>query len=76
LEKSAKDTTYDAAQDDFSALEKLDKNKPAIFSCNGAECWKSYKASKSATAKGFKKVYWLRGGLPEWDEKGLPVSRN
>lgn len=74
LEKSPKDTTFNPALDDFSALAKLDKTKPTIFSCNGAECWKSYKASKSAAAKGFTAVYWLRGGLPEWDAKGLPVG--
>lgn len=59
---------FNAAQDDFQALDKLpnlDKGKPVIFACNGAECWKSYKAAKVAAAKGFKSVYWLRGGLPE-----------
>ena len=59
------------------ALDKLpglDKAKPVIFACNGAECWKSYKAAKVATTKGFKSVYWLRGGLPEWDETGLPTE--
>ena len=59
---------------DFSAAAKLDKAKPTIFACNGAECWKSFKASKAAVALGFQKVYWLRGGLPEWDAKGLPVE--
>ncbi len=74
VEKSPKDTTFDAALDDFSALAKMDKSKPTIFACNGAECWKSYKASKAAAAQGFKTVYWLRGGLPEWLDKGLPVA--
>lgn len=74
IEKSPKDVSFDAKEDDFSAVDKLDKSKPTIFACNGAECWKSFKASKVAAAKGFSKVYWLRGGLPEWDEKGLPVE--
>jgi rhodanese-related sulfurtransferase/ABC-type phosphate/phosphonate transport system substrate-binding protein len=74
LEKSQKDTAYDPAQDDFSALAKLDKSRPHIFACNGAECWKSYKASRAAVGQGFKTVYWLRGGLPEWDGMGLPVA--
>jgi rhodanese-related sulfurtransferase len=74
LEKSPKDAAFDLLQDDFSASAKLDKTRPTIFSCNGAECWKSYKASKAAAAQGFKTVYWLRGGLPEWDAKGLPVA--
>ena len=77
VEKSLKDVAFNAAQDDFLALDKLatlDKSKPVIFACNGAECWKSYKAAKVAAAKGFKSVYWLRGGLPEWDENGLPTE--
>jgi rhodanese-related sulfurtransferase/ABC-type phosphate/phosphonate transport system substrate-binding protein len=77
VEKSLKDVAFNAAQDDFQALDKvstLDKTKPVIFACNGAECWKSYKAAKVAVTKGFKSVYWLRGGLPEWDASGLPTE--
>lgn len=75
-EKSLKDVAFDVTQDDFAALDKLDKSKPTIFSCNGAECWKSYKASKAAAARGFAQVYWFRGGLPEWEEAGLAVEKN
>lgn len=70
VEKSLKDVAFNAAQDDFQVLDRLpglNKAKPVIFACNGAECWKSYKAAKVATTKGFQSVYWLRGGLPEWD---------
>lgn len=77
VEKSLKDVAFNAAQDDFQALDKvstLEKTKPVIFACNGAECWKSYKAAKVAVTKGFKSVYWLRGGLPEWDAAGLPTE--
>ena len=76
VERSLKDVAFNAAQDDFQALDKLslDKTKPVIFACNGVECWLSYKAAKVATTKGFKSVYWLRGGLPEWDETGLPTE--
>ncbi|MNU02200.1 hypothetical protein D3C72_2458330 [compost metagenome] len=52
----------------------MDRSKPVIFACNGAECWKSYKAAKVAASKGYKTVYWLRGGLPEWDADGLPTE--
>ena len=76
-EKSLKDVAFNPAQDDFQSLDKvagLDKAKPVIFACNGAECWKSYKAAKVAAEKGYKSVYWLRGGLPEWIEAGLPTE--
>lgn len=74
-EKSLKDVAYEAALDDFSGLAKLDPAKPTVFHCNGAECWKSYKASRAALAKGFKQVYWFRGGLPEWEAMGMQVLR-
>ncbi|PIF92131.1 rhodanese-related sulfurtransferase [Acidovorax sp. 62] len=73
-EKSLKDVAFNAEQDDFKALESLDRTKPLIFSCNGAECWKSYKAARVAADKGFANVYWMRGGLPEWDAEGLPTE--
>lgn len=73
-EKSLKDVAFDVSKDDFAGLAKLDKGKPTIFACNGAECWKSYKASKAAVAAGFKKVYWFRGGLPEWEATFGPVA--
>ncbi len=76
IEKSLKDVAYDMRRDDASAIAKLDKTKPTIFSCNGAECWKSYKASKYAQSIGFKEVYWFRGGLPEWEASGLPVAHD
>lgn len=75
-EKSLKDVGYDSAVDDFSGLASLDRSKPTIFHCNGAECWKSYKASKAAQARGFAKVYWFRGGMPEWERAGQQVALN
>jgi rhodanese-related sulfurtransferase len=73
LEKSLKDVAFDPKQDDFSAIAALDKNRPTVFSCNGAECWKSYKSSIAALALGFKHVYWFRGGMPEWEASGLDI---
>ena len=73
-EKSLKDVAFDPAMDEWAGPDKLDKNQPVIFHCNGAECWKSYKASKVAISKGFKTVYWFRGGFPEWENAGLPIE--
>jgi rhodanese-related sulfurtransferase len=66
-EKSAKSVDFDASQDSFD-LSKLpaDKNTAIIIYCNGAECWKSYKASTT--------VYWFRLGIPEWKAKGYPTE--
>jgi rhodanese-related sulfurtransferase/ABC-type phosphate/phosphonate transport system substrate-binding protein len=73
-EKSLKDVAFDPALDEWAGPEKLDKAKPVIFHCNGAECWKSYKAAKVALSKGFTTVYWFRGGFPEWESSGLAVE--
>jgi rhodanese-related sulfurtransferase len=73
-EKSLKDVAFDPATDEWAGPQQLDKSKAAIFHCNGPECWKSYKAARVAITKGFKSVYWFRGGYPEWDERGLAVE--
>lgn len=74
VEKSLKEIDFDTAKDDFSALKTIAKDKPVVFLCNGPECWKSYKATRAAVAAGYTKVYWFRGGMPEWREKHLPVD--
>ena len=73
-EKSLKDVAFEPALDQWAGPEKLDKAKPVIFHCNGAECWKSYKAAKVALSKGFTTIYWFRGGFPEWESSGLAVE--
>lgn len=74
-EKSAKAIDFDSRVDRFD-LTKLpaDKHAPIIFYCNAGECWKSYKASKLAVRAGYTRVYWMRGGIPEWKAKGYPVE--
>lgn len=74
-EKSAKSVDFDARLDSFD-LSKLPaaKDMPVIFYCNAGECWKSYKSSVTAIRAGYKSVYWLRGGIPEWKAVGLPVE--
>ena len=75
VEKSAKDADFDAAQDQFD-LGKLGANRdqPLVFACNGAECWKSYKASIAALKAGYRKVHWFRGGFPEWRSSGMKAD--
>ena len=75
VERSLKEVDFDADKDDFSALATLkDKAAPVLFLCNGPECWKSYKASRAALKAGFTKIYWFRGGMPEWREKAMPTE--
>ena len=73
-EVSAKEPDFDASVDKFN-LSKLpkDKNTPFLMYCQGTVCWKSYKSVVVATRAGWKNVYWLRGGFPEWSAAGYPV---
>ncbi len=74
-EKSRKEVGFDAQADSFDVTKlPADKNAPVVFACNGAECWKSYKASLVAVKAGHKQVYWFRGGFPEWNLAGLPTQ--
>jgi rhodanese-related sulfurtransferase len=74
-EKSAKDPGFDPSQDQFD-LSKLpaNKNAPLVLFCNSGECWKSYKACVAALKAGYTRIYWFRGGFPEWTSKGLPTQ--
>lgn len=73
-EKSAKSINFNPLQDHFD-LSRLpaDKNAAIAFYCNAGACWKSYKAATTAIRAGYRKVYWFRGGVPEWKEKGYPI---
>jgi phosphate transport system substrate-binding protein len=75
VEKSAKAAYFNPQKDIFD-LSKLPANKNAgvVFYCNAGACWKGYKAAAAAVRAGYTKVYWFRGGLPEWKEKGFPVE--
>jgi len=76
VEKSTKETDYDASLDALD-VGKLppDKNQEVIFSCGGPECWKSYKSAVRALKEGYRKVYWFRGGIKEWQDANLPIEK-
>lgn len=76
VERSNKETDYDASKDEFD-FGKLpaDKNQEIIFSCGGPECWKSYKSARQAMQAGYKRIYWFRGGIKEWQDANLPVDK-
>jgi len=75
-EKSLKDVAFDGRLDSFPGLAKLDREQNIVFQCNGPECWKSYKASRTAIAAGYKHVYWFRGGMPEWETAGERTEKS
>lgn len=73
VEKSEKRVDADLSADAIQ-LSSVPTDKTVIFACNGSECWKSLKACKTAVAQGYNKVFWFRGGLPEWKQKQLPTE--
>jgi ABC-type phosphate/phosphonate transport system substrate-binding protein/rhodanese-related sulfurtransferase len=74
-EKSAKEVDFDSSKDHFNVAGlPADKDAPIILSCNGPECWKSYKSSVAAIKAGYRKIYWFRGGFPEWRLRGFPIE--
>jgi rhodanese-related sulfurtransferase len=60
---------------DTLAKAAPDKAQPVLFYCNGVKCGRSYESAKIAIAAGYSKIYWFRGGMEEWEAKGLPVVK-
>jgi len=73
-EKSAKDASFDAAQDKYDMGKIADKNKDYVVFCNSGTCWKSYKAAVMMAKAGYKSVHWYRNGVPDWKARKLPME--
>ncbi|WP_455203053.1 rhodanese-like domain-containing protein, partial [Kaarinaea lacus] len=50
-----------------------DKFTPVVFFCDGIHSSHSYRAAKKVVALGYANVFWFRGGIQEWADKGLPI---
>lgn len=50
-----------------------DKFTPVMFYCDSPRCSESMKSIKKAVSYGYANIFWLRGGVNEWIEKGYPV---
>ncbi|WP_426416451.1 rhodanese-like domain-containing protein [Aestuariirhabdus sp. LZHN29] len=50
------------------------KDTPVAFYCNSKTCPRSADAATKASAAGYSNIYWFRGGIAEWREKGFPVE--
>ncbi|WP_455202747.1 rhodanese-like domain-containing protein [Kaarinaea lacus] len=51
-----------------------DKLTPLVFYCDGLSCPHSMKSVKKAVSYGYVNIFWFRGGIDEWTEKGLPIK--
>lgn len=58
-------------------MDELDRNRPAIFFCNGPQCPQSPNAIKNLLEAGYPadKIWYYRGGMHDWATLGLPVVK-
>jgi len=52
------------------------KLTPVVFYCEGVGCPHSMKAVRKAASYGYINIFWFRGGLSEWTDKGYPLEHN
>lgn len=50
------------------------KDQEVVIYCNGPKCMRSSEACAKAVSWGFKKVYYFRGGFPEWAATDYPTE--
>lgn len=58
---------------DSLSVEVIDRSVPVVFYCNGPKCGRSARAVQIAQQCGYSSLYWFRGGMEEWNQKGYPV---
>ncbi len=67
---------YDDAENRLDMTKLGDTpSTPVLIYSHGPDGWKSYWSAKSAAAAGFTTVYWMRGGMVEWEAERLPMGR-
>ena len=70
------ETSYSlpSAETDCGSLAKLvqSKDQALVFYCNGNLADASIDAIQVASACGYKRLFWFRGGFVEWQDKDYP----
>ena len=62
------------AETDCDTLAQLasDRDQAFVFYCNGDAANSSIEAIKIASACGYRRLFWFRGGFVEWEDKDYP----
>jgi rhodanese-related sulfurtransferase len=60
--------------DEAKLAEIAGKDQEVVIYCNGPKCMRSSEACAKAVSWGFKKVYYFRGGFPEWAAADYPTE--
>ncbi|PYN97029.1 MAG: hypothetical protein DMD91_19190 [Candidatus Rokuibacteriota bacterium] len=67
---------YDKEMEGQKAKFPADKAFPVVFYCNGyPKCVRSLNGAKMAMTWGYKKIYLVTAGFPDWQATGFPVER-
>ncbi len=70
------ETSYNLplAYTNCASLAKMARNKDQafVFYCNGNAADTSIDAIQIASSCGYKRLFWLRGGFVEWEDKDYP----
>ncbi len=58
-------------------MGELDRERPAIFFCNGPQCPQSPTAIRALLGVGYRpeKILYYRGGMHDWITLGLPIEK-
>lgn len=51
-----------------------DKQTPVVFFGESARAINSFKAARKTINYGYVNVFWMRGGIEEWNAKGYPLE--
>lgn len=60
---------------DIARFLPQDKNTSLVFYCRGETCSLAPDAAMAAFRAGYRHVYTYRGGYPDWQQKGLPITK-
>ncbi len=65
------------AETDCATLARIlpEKDRPALFYCNGVKCGRSAVAVNIARQCGYTRLYWYRGGFEDWKQKNYPYLK-
>ncbi len=55
--------------------EGLDQNAPLVVYCSGGDCEDSHMLAQKLYMVGFNNVLVYKDGFPDWQKRGLPVSK-
>jgi rhodanese-related sulfurtransferase len=55
--------------------ESLDQKQPVVIYCSGGNCEDSHMLAEKLYMVGFDNVLIYREGFPDWQKRGLPVSK-